>query len=52
MFFFNENKLCILFTPSSAGKEDKPFENIYGYDNIKRLFRMALESNHTTSILL
>jgi replication-associated recombination protein RarA len=29
------------------------FENIYGYDNIKRLFRMALESTHpTTSILL
>jgi replication-associated recombination protein RarA len=29
------------------------FDDIYGYDNIKRLFRMALESNdHTTSILL
>jgi replication-associated recombination protein RarA len=29
------------------------FDNIYGYDNIKRLFRMALESTHpTTSILL
>jgi hypothetical protein len=22
------------------------FENIVGYDNVKRLFRMALESNH------
>src|SRR5215475_12176843 len=30
------------------------FENIYGYDNIKRLFRMALESSDNTpaSILL
>ncbi|HEY9386227.1 MAG TPA: ATP-binding protein [Nitrososphaeraceae archaeon] len=28
------------------------FDSIYGYDNIKRLFRMTLESNHTTSILL
>jgi DNA polymerase III delta prime subunit len=29
------------------------FDDIYGYDNIKRLFRMALESNHgTCSILL
>jgi replication-associated recombination protein RarA len=53
MFFFNKNKLCILFT-SSARKEDNLFENIIGYDNVKRLFRMALESNDhtTTSILL
>jgi Holliday junction DNA helicase RuvB len=28
------------------------FDNIYGYDNIKKLFRMALQSTHTTSILL
>jgi predicted ATPase with chaperone activity len=28
------------------------FDDIYGYDNIKRLFRMALESIHPTSILL
>ena len=28
------------------------FEDIYGYDNIKRLFRMTLESTHTTSIVL
>jgi hypothetical protein len=28
------------------------FEDIYGYDNVKRLFRMALQSTHTTSILL
>jgi replication-associated recombination protein RarA len=52
--FFNKNKLCILFTSSSARKEDKPFENIIGYDNVKRLFRMALQSDDhtTTSILL
>jgi hypothetical protein len=24
------------------------FDDIYGYDDIKRLFRMALESNHST----
>ena len=29
------------------------FDDIYDYDNIKRLFRMALESNHgACSILL
>jgi Holliday junction DNA helicase RuvB len=28
------------------------FDDIYGYDNIKRLFRMALESSHPSSILL
>jgi holliday junction DNA helicase RuvB len=29
------------------------FDDIYGYDNIKRLFRMALESSHgTCSVLL
>jgi holliday junction DNA helicase RuvB len=50
--FFNKNKLCILFTSSSARKEDKLFENIYGYDNVKRLFRMALQSTQNTSILL
>ncbi|HEY9386914.1 MAG TPA: ATP-binding protein [Nitrososphaeraceae archaeon] len=50
--FFNKNKLCILFTSSSARKEDKLFENIYGYDNVKRLFRMALQSAQNTSILL
>jgi replication-associated recombination protein RarA len=52
MFFFNKNKLCILFTSSSARKEDKVFENIIGYDNVKRLFKMALQSLHACSILL
>jgi replication-associated recombination protein RarA len=53
--FFNRNKMSMLLS-SLAGKiqegEDKLFENIYGYDNIKRLFRMALQSTYATSILL
>ncbi|HEY9387525.1 MAG TPA: ATP-binding protein [Nitrososphaeraceae archaeon] len=53
--FFNRNKISILLS-SLIGKkeeeEDKLFENIYGYYNVKRLFRMALQSTHTTSILL
>ncbi|HEY9387802.1 MAG TPA: hypothetical protein VIP70_12240 [Nitrososphaeraceae archaeon] len=28
------------------------FDDVYGYDNIKRLFGMALESTHPCSILL
>jgi holliday junction DNA helicase RuvB len=48
--FFNNIKLSILFSP--AKREDKLFADIYGYDDIKKLFRMALESNHTCSILL
>ena len=50
--FFNKNKLSILFTSSSARKEDKLFESIYGHHNIKKLFRMAFESPNTCSILL
>jgi replication-associated recombination protein RarA len=46
----------LLFSSStcSTNTKDKLFENIYGYDNVKRLFRMALESDDhtTTSILL
>jgi replication-associated recombination protein RarA len=49
--FFNKSKLSILFS-TSAKREDKLFADIYGYDNVKKLFRMALESNHTCSILL
>jgi Holliday junction DNA helicase RuvB len=33
-------------------REDRIFDNIYGHDDIKKLFRMALDSNHTCSILL
>jgi Holliday junction DNA helicase RuvB len=49
--FFNRSKLSILFS-SSIKREDKFFADIYGYDDVKKLFRMALESNHTCSILL
>jgi hypothetical protein len=53
--FFNRNKISILLSYLTGKKEegkDKLFENIYGYDNIKRLFRMTLESTHPSSILL
>src|SRR5918912_4050023 len=49
--FFNKSKLSILFSPSDK-REDKLFADIYGCDDIKKLFRMALESIHTCSILL
>jgi Holliday junction DNA helicase RuvB len=41
----------MLFSPQ-VKREDKLFADIYGYDNIKKLFKMALESSHTYSILL
>jgi hypothetical protein len=54
--FFKNMLSTIIFSSGtcSTNTKDKLFENIYGYDNIKRLFRMALESNDhtTTSILL
>ncbi len=37
---------------SSVRREDWLFNNVYGCDDVKRLFRMALESNHNSSILL
>jgi replication-associated recombination protein RarA len=50
MFF--RNILSTIFS-SGTSPNTQFFENVYGYDNIKRLFRMALESTqHTTSILL
>jgi replication-associated recombination protein RarA len=54
MFFRNMLRSTLLFSSatSSTNTKDKLFENIYGYDNVKRLFRMALQSTHTTSILL
>jgi Holliday junction DNA helicase RuvB len=53
MFFRNMLRSTLLFSSSTSTKtKDKLFENIYGYDNVKRLFRMALESPDTTSILL
>jgi hypothetical protein len=36
----------------SVRREDGLFENIYGYHDVKRLFRMALECSHDCSILL
>ena len=49
--FFDKNKLrSVLFHP--VRREDKLFADVYGCDDIKKLFRMALESNHTCSILL
>lgn len=49
--FLNRSKLSILFSPS-VKREDKLFSVIYGCDDTKRLFRMALESDHICSILL
>jgi Holliday junction DNA helicase RuvB len=51
MYFRNRSKLSTLFSSSSTTK-DKLFESIIWYDNVKRLFRMALESPKSTSILL
>jgi replication-associated recombination protein RarA len=48
---FSRSKLRMLFSHPTK-REDWLFENIYGYDDIKRLFRMALESNHNCSVLL
>jgi replication-associated recombination protein RarA len=36
----------------SIKREDSLFENIYGCDDIKKLFRMSLQSSHNCSILL
>jgi holliday junction DNA helicase RuvB len=56
MFFRKRLRSTLLFfsSTSSTNTKDKLFENIIGYHNVKRLFRMALESNDhtTTSILL
>jgi replication-associated recombination protein RarA len=53
MFFRNILSTIFSSGTSSTNTKNQFFENVYGYDNIKRLFRMALESTqHTTSILL
>jgi Holliday junction DNA helicase RuvB len=49
--FPSKSKLKMLFS-SSFRKEDWLFDSIYGYEEVKRLFRLALESNHNCSILL
>jgi replication-associated recombination protein RarA len=48
---FNKNKISLLLS-HFVRKEDNLFADIYGCDDIKKLLRMALESNHTCSILL
>jgi Holliday junction DNA helicase RuvB len=48
---FNKNKISLLLS-HFVRKEDNLFADIYGCDDIKKLFRMALESNHNCSILL
>src|SRR5918992_479059 len=48
---FTGNKLGALFSRSGR-REDWLFDNIYGCDDVKRLFRMALRSSHNCSILL
>jgi Holliday junction DNA helicase RuvB len=49
--FLNKGKLEMMLC-NSVRKDDWLFENIYGYDDVKRLFRLALESSHNCSILL
>ena len=49
--FFKRSKISMLFSPS-VRREDRLFDKIYGHDDTKKLFRMALESNHSCSILL
>ena len=49
--FFNRSKLSILFS-RSVKTEDGLFADVYGCEDIKKLFKMALESNHKSSILL
>jgi holliday junction DNA helicase RuvB len=49
--FLNKSKLKMLFC-SSVRREDWLFKNIYGCDDVKRLFILALEANHNSSILL
>src|ERR687897_2820509 len=51
MMLLTRNKLEVLFH-RSVKREDWLFGNIYGYDDVKRLFRMALESNHSCPVLL
>jgi Holliday junction DNA helicase RuvB len=48
---FGKSKLRLVFS-HSVKKEDRLFADIYGCDDIKKLFRMALESNRNCSILL
>ncbi len=44
--------ICKLFSKITESKTSPLFNDIIGYNNIKRLFSMALESNKQVSILL
>ena len=48
---FNRSKLSTLFS-NPVKREDKLFADVYGCEDIKKLFRMTLESNDACSILL
>jgi DNA polymerase III delta prime subunit len=54
MLFRNMLSTLMFSSSTLTNTKDKLFENIIGYHNVKRLFRMALESDDhtTTSILL
>jgi Holliday junction DNA helicase RuvB len=49
--FFNRSKLSLLFSRPEK-REDKLFADVHGCKDIKRLFRMALNSKDASSILL
>jgi Holliday junction DNA helicase RuvB len=44
--------ICRLFSKKREYKIEELFDDIIGYNNVKRLFSMALESNEQVSILL
>jgi hypothetical protein len=52
MFFRNMLSTLLFSSSTSTKTKNKLFENIYGHDDIKRLFKIALESSHPSSILL
>jgi len=51
MKMFSKSKLSTVFSHLDT-REDKLFPDVYGCENIKKLFRMALGSDHNCSILL
>jgi Holliday junction DNA helicase RuvB len=51
MKMVNKSKIDLLFSQLFR-KEDNLFVDVYGCDDIKKLFRLSLESNHICSILL
>ena len=44
--------ICKLFSKKREYKIEELFDDIIGYNNVKRLFSMALESDEQVSILL